>query len=135
MKAILIAATLMISQFAFADGACTALVNYVGTYTQTSKTCDDQFNFLGATLKVEPYTEPTYAGYWLISNLKGYGPTTSDGIGDVDKCTVNGDAVTVEIGGNDTSGSSLPAKGRLSYSFAGSTASFTADGCTATYSR
>lgn len=70
-----------------------------------------------------------------MSNSIGYGPTTSDTVGDVDKCVLQGSDVLVEISGNDTYGASLPAKGRISYRFSGASVAFTTDGCTATYTK
>ncbi len=135
MKSILSILTLILAQSAMADGGCKLLANYVGSYKQVNKSCDDQFHFQGPTLTVTPYSESKYSGYWIGSNSMAFGPTTSDNIGDMDKCTVRGNDVLVEISGNDTTGTTLPAKDRISYLFSGSTVTFTADGCTTTYSK
>lgn len=133
MKLYSLAVVLFFASSALGDGACTALAKYEGIYKQVNKTCSDQFGFLGTTLEVVPYSEKTYSGYWIRSNGMGFGPTTSDGIGDVDKCTVQANGVLVEISANDTSGTVLPHKGRIAYLFSDSAVAFTADGCTATY--
>jgi hypothetical protein len=133
MKSILSILVLVMAQSAMADGGCKLLANYVGTYKQVSKSCDDQFHFQGPTLTVTPYNESTYSGYWIASNSTAFGPT--DGANDADKCTVRGNDVLVEISGNDTTGTVLPRKGRISYLFSSSSVTFTADGCTATYSK
>ncbi len=135
MRLIILVTAFFISSNVLADGACTALATFVGSYKQVSKSCDGPFKFFGPELEVVPYSEKTYSGYWIWSNNMAYGPTTSDNVGDVDKCTVQSNDVLVEISGNDTTGAVLPSKGRISYKFSGSSVAFTADGCTATYSK
>ena len=135
MKTLLIALSFIIASAAKADGGCTALINYVGSYVESSRTCNDSFQFLGSTLKVNPYFEARYSGYLIESNGKAFGPTTSNDVNDVDRCVVQGGDVTVEITANDKSGMSLPRSGRFLFRFSGATVAYTADGCTATYLR
>lgn len=135
MKAIFVVFALVVAQSAMADSGCKSLANYVGSYKQVSKSCDDQFHFQGPTLTVTPYSESTYSGYWIGSNSTAFGPTISDSVNDTDKCTAQGNDVLVEISGNDTTGTQLPRNGRISYLFSGSRVTFNADGCTATYSK
>lgn len=137
MKTLLSLALIFTAQVSMADGPCKSLSNYVGTYKQVSKTCDDYFHLLGDTLTVIPYTETNYSGYWINASWSGgtigWGPTTSETANDSDKCTVAGNNVLVQISENDTTGTVLPHKGRISFNFSPSSTSFTADGCTGNY--
>jgi hypothetical protein len=117
-----------------ADQPCTSLAKYVGSYKQISKSCDAYW--FGPTLTVTPYDEtrpPKYSGYWLDSGAAGFGPTTLGDGTDLDKCTVQGNEVTVEICGNSKDNTCLPMNGRISYVFSGSQVHFMADGCSAVF--
>ena len=133
MKTLMVVSILALAQVASADGGCTALVNHIGSYKQNAITCQNYF--LGPSLTVKPYAEREYSGYWITSGATGFGPTTSDSIHDMDKCYIRDGALVVEISGNDTIGTQLPRKGRVSYEFTGDDVAFTADGCTARYSK
>lgn len=122
---------------AYADGPCVDLATFVGTYKQISKSCDH--DWFGPELSVVPFDEENSwpdlvgKGYWIKSAGTGFGPTTTNN--DMDKCTRTGNGLSIEISGNDTSGSTLPRNGRVGYVFSGSQVTFRADQCTAVYSK
>jgi hypothetical protein len=135
MKSILALALFLFAQAAFADGACKALSNFEGTYKLVTKSCET--SAYGEDLTVKPYTRdwaPVFNGYWIHSGSLAMGPTTSDEVHDLDKCTGDTADILVEICGNDTENTCLPKSG-WSYHFSGKTVLFMANGCSATYQK
>ena len=139
MKTLFLIGSFLFLTSANADGPCAELSKFVGTYKQLSKSCDDYL--FGPTLAVVPFDEENSwpdlvgKGYWLNSASSGFGPTTKTDGTDLNKCTLVDQKLIVDISGNDTSGSVIPQKGRVSYIFSATQVIFRADECTAIYSK
>ncbi len=137
MRLFYICLAVLFSSNTFADGPCVNLAKVVGTFKQVSRTCDH--SWLGSELSVVPFDESNSwpdlvgKGYWITSGGVGFGPTTQSN--DLDKCTLSGDNLHVEINGNDTSGNALPGKGWVEYVFSGTQVTFRAGQCTAVYTK
>jgi hypothetical protein len=137
VKFILAIVSFLFLSSAYADGPCVNLAKFVGTYKQVSRSCDDAW--FGPELSVVPFDKDNSwpdlvgKGYWIRSAGVGFGPSTESN--DLDKCTLIENGLSVEISGNDTSGTTLPHKGRVGYIFTGVQVTFHVDQCAAVYSK